>query len=197
MAFTELDKKQVAEKRLGFTVFLHIFMLLGASVYPEGSFFKWLFINLAIECLIVIRILSLWKQYKFDTKRYYSLQVYWMLTGFSIFSVIPFVKTVYGTTIFWLLLIITIGMFIAAHLLKERIGAIFVNPGKLHLLVLWPKLLAVIVLIGIVIMAVLRAQSYHSNVGLFAFLYLIGMFALYTAVPFSLTEERIEKLKST
>ena len=145
----------IAETRLGFTICLHLFLLIGASAVPEGSFFFWLPINLGVEALIVFRILTMWNRYKHDTKRYYSLQLYWMLIGFSIFMTMPFVRMSYGTVIFWPLFIGTLLLFLVGHLLKERIGEVFVNPRKMKQLVMWPTALAVIVLIGIAIMAIL------------------------------------------
>ncbi|CEG27178.1 hypothetical protein [Bacillus sp. B-jedd] len=186
----------IAEKRLGFTVVLHFFLILAASSVPEGRFFFWLAINLSVEALLVFRVLMMWNRYKHDTKRYYSIQVYWMLIGFSIFAVLPFVRMSYVTEVFWLLLIGTLLLFLLGHLLKERIGLVFVNPRKAKQLALWPKALAGIVIIGIAIMAVLRFQSVDENVGLAAFLYMLGLFALFIATPFSLPEERIEKLKT-
>ena len=185
----------IAETRLGFTICLHLFLLIGASAVPEGSFFFWLPINLGVEALIVFRILTMWNRYKHDTKRYYSLQLYWMLIGFSIFMTMPFVRMSYGTVIFWPLFIGTLLLFLVGHLLKERIGEVFVNPRKMKQLVMWPTALAVIVLIGIAIMAILRFQSVDENVGLVVFGYMLGGFALFIATPFSLTEEQIEELK--
>ena len=145
----------IAETRLGFTICLHLFLLIGASAVPEGSFFFWLPINLGVEALIVFRVLTMWNRYKYDTKRYYSIQVYWMLMGFSIFTTLPFVRMSYGTVAFWPILIGTLLLFLLGHLWKERIGEVFVNPRKLKQLVMWPTALAGIVLIGIMVMAVL------------------------------------------
>jgi hypothetical protein len=117
--------------------------------------------------------------------------------GFSIFSTLPFVRMSYGSIAFYPLLIGTLLLFLFGHLWKERIGEVFVNPRKVKQLVMWPKALAGIVLIGIMVMAVLRFQSVDENVGLAAFLYMIGGFTIFIANPFSLTEERIEKLKAT
>lgn len=36
----------------------------------------------------------------------------------------------------------------------------------------------------------------HPNLGLSIFMYMIGAFTVFCATPFSLDEERIEKLKS-
>ncbi|WP_239431323.1 hypothetical protein [Sporosarcina sp. ACRSL] len=187
--------KPIAEKRLGFTVVLHLFLILGASAIPEGRFFFWLAINLGVEALIIFRVLTMWNRYKHETKRYYSIQVYWMLIGFSIFTTMPFVRMSYGTAAFWPLLIGTILLFLLGHLWKESIGEVFVNPRKVKQLVMWPTALAGIVIIGIVIMAVLRIKSVHPNVGIVVFLYMLGVFSIFIANPFSLSEERIEKLK--
>lgn len=186
----------IAEKRLGFTIVLHLLLILAASAVPEGRFFFWPAINLSVEALIVFRVLVMWNRYKHDTKRYYSIQVYWMLIGFSIFSVMPFVRMSYGSEVFWPLLMGTLLLFLLGHLLKERIGLVFVNPRKAKQLALWPKALAGIVIFGIAIMAVLRFQSVDENVGLTAFLYMLGGFSIFIANPFSLPEERIEMLKA-
>ncbi|MDN4609233.1 hypothetical protein [Sporosarcina highlanderae] len=188
------ETEPIAEKRLGFTIPLHLFLILCASM-PEEHFFFWLTINLCVEALIVFRVLTMWHRYKHDTKRYYSIQAYWMLIGFSIFTTMPFVKMSYGTVAFWPLLVTTLLLFLLGHVWKERIGAIFVNPRREKQLVMWPTALAVIILIGIAIMAVLRFQSMHPNIGIAIFLYMVGGFAIFIATPFSLSGERIEELK--
>ncbi|RHW41970.1 hypothetical protein D1B31_04815 [Neobacillus notoginsengisoli] len=189
------ETEPVAEKRLGFTIGLHLFLIVGASM-PEDGFFFWLAINLSVEALLVFRVLTMWNRYKHDTKRYYSIQAYWMLIGFSIYTTMPFVRMSYVTPAFWPVLIGTLLLFLLGHLLKERIGKIFVNPRKIKQLVMWPTALAGIIIIGIAIMAVLRFQSVDENVGLAVFLYMLGVFSIFTATPFSLTEEVFEKLKA-
>ncbi|MFS0688633.1 hypothetical protein AB1K89_05170 [Sporosarcina sp. 179-K 8C2 HS] len=195
MVLQNNEMKPIAEKRIGFTIVLHLFLILGASAVPEDRFFFWLAINLTFEALLIFRVLTMWNRYKHDTERYYSIQAYWMLIGFSVFTTLPFVRMSYGSVAFWPLLIGTLLLFLVGHLLKEKIGEVFVNPHKLKQLVMWPTALAGIVLIGIAIMTVLRFQSVDENVGIAAFLYMLGGFAIFVATPFSLTRERIEKLK--
>lgn len=185
----------IAETRLGFTIVLHLFLLIAASAVPEGRFFFWFPINLVVEALIIFRVITMWNRYKQDTKRYYSIQLYWMLIGFSIFTTMPFVRMSYGTVIFWPLFIGTLLLFVLGHLVKKRIGEVFVNPRKIKQLVMWPTALAGIVLLGIAIMVILRFQSVDENVGLVVFAYMLGGFAVFIATPFTLTEEQFEELK--
>ncbi|MFC5604188.1 hypothetical protein [Sporosarcina koreensis] len=178
-----------------FTFFLHLLFLTGASAVPEGRFFFWMPINLTVEAFIMFRLILFWRRYsKHEPRRYNSLQLYWMLMGLSIFTTMPFVRMSYGTVVFWPLLIGTLLLFLLGHLLKEKVGEVFVNPRKLKQLVMWPTALAGIVLIGIAIMAVLRFQSVDENVGIAVFLYMLGVFSIFVANPFSLSKERIEKL---
>lgn len=191
----EINKPVKADNLIVFTFFLHLLLLLGASAVPEGRFLFWLPINLAVEAFIMVRLLLLWRRYsKNEPRRYNSLQLYWMLTGLSIFAMMPFVKSVYGSVAFWPFLFGTVFLFLLSHLWKERITSVFVNPRKTKQLVKWPKALAIMIIVGIVIMATLRFTPAHPNLGLSIFAYMIGAFTVFLATPFSLDKERIEKL---
>ncbi|WOV88257.1 hypothetical protein QWT69_03790 [Sporosarcina oncorhynchi] len=191
-----VKKEEVAEKRIGFTVVLHVFMIVVASAYPEGEFFLWLTIGLVAEALIVFRILLLWKRYKHYTKRYYTLQVYWMLTGAAIYAVIPFVRVTYSTAYFAIMLVGTLLLFLLGYSSRSWLAKVFLNPKKINLLRMLPIVLFVIIMIGLFTMAVLQVKEMHPNVGLSVFLYMLGAFLLFVAGPFSMTEERLEELKN-
>lgn len=186
---------EIAEKRIGMTLLIHSILLVGSSAIPEKDFLIWFSINLAIEALIIIQLLRLWKRYKYNTKQYYTIQVYWMLIGFSYFAMAPIVKVMYDTASFWPVLLVTVLLLVYAHVIREKIVAVFVNPKKERQLQLWPMSLCILVLIGILIMAILRAQSYHPNLGIAVLLYLLGGMAAFLATPFSVSGERIEELK--
>ncbi|MCG7336477.1 hypothetical protein MHZ95_14500 [Sporosarcina sp. ACRSM] len=188
-------KEEIAEKRIGMTLFIHGILLVGSSAIPEEDFLLWFPINLAIEALIIIQLLRMWKKYKYNTKQYYTIQVYWMLIGLSYFAMAPIVKVMYYTTSFWPVFIVTVLMFIYAHVIREKIAEVFVNPKKERQLQLWPVSLSILILVGILIMAILRANSYHPNLGIAIFLYLIGGMTAFLATPFSLSGERLEELK--
>lgn len=188
--------QEVAEKRIGFTVVLHVFMIVVASAYPEGEFFLWLTIGLVAEALIVFRILVLWERYKHYTKRYYSLQVYWMLTGAAVYAVIPFVRVTYSTAYFAIMLVGTLLLFLLGYSSRSWLAKVFLNPKKINLLRMLPIVLVVIIMIGLFTMAVLQVKEMHPNVGLSVFLYMLGAFLLFVAGPFSMTEERLEELKN-
>lgn len=191
----DINKPVKADNLIIFTFFLHLLLLLVASSVPEGSFFFWLPINLAVEAFIMFRLLLLWRRYsKHEPRRYNSLQLYWILTGLSIFAMMPFVRATYGSVAFWPFLIGTVFLFLLSHLWKEKIASVFVNPRKTKHLIKWPKALAIIVIIGLVIMTVLRFTPAHPNLGLSIFSYMIGGFMAFCATPFSLDQERIEKL---
>ncbi|MBD7984751.1 hypothetical protein H9649_09170 [Sporosarcina sp. Sa2YVA2] len=191
-----IDQQVKADNLIVFIFFLHLLSLLGASAVPEGRFLFWLPINLTVEVLIIVRLILLWKRYsKHEPRRYNSIQLYWMLTGLSFFMMMPFVKITFGTFAFLPMLTIAILLFLFSHLWKERIASVFVNPKKKGQLVKWPKALAVIIIIGIVIMTALRFTPAHPNDGLSVFLFLLGGFSIFIATPFSLSGERIEELK--
>lgn len=191
-----INRPVKADNLIVFTFFLHLLLLLGASAVPEGHFFFWLPINLTVEAFIIFRLLLLWRRYsKHEPKRYNSLQLYWILTGLSFFAMMPFVRATYGSVAFWPFLIATIFLFLLSHLWKERITSVFVNPRKTEQFVKWPKALAIIVIVGLIIMTVLRFTPAHPNLGLSIFTYMVGGFLIFCATPFSLDEERIEKLK--
>lgn len=184
-----------ADNLIVFTFFLHLLSLLVASAVPEGRFLFWLPINLTLEAFIIFRLLLLWRRYsKHEPRRYNSLQLYWILTGLSIFAMMPFVRATYGSVAFWPFLIGTVFLFLLSHLWKEPIASVFVNPRKTKQLVKWPKVLAIIVIVGLVIMTTLRFTPAHPNLGLSIFIYMIGGFLLFCATPFSLDPKRIEKL---
>ncbi|MGG0669620.1 hypothetical protein ABE073_13905 [Lederbergia citrisecunda] len=191
-----INRPVKADNLIVFTFFLHLLLLTGASAVPEGRFLFWLPINLTVEAFIIFRLLLLWRRYsKHEPRRYNSLQLYWILTGLSIFAMMPFVRATYGSVAFWPFLIGTVFLFLWSHLWKEPIASVFVNPRKAKQLVKWPKALAIIVIIGLVIMTVLRFTPAHPNLGLSIFIYMIGGFMVFCATPFSLDEDRIEKLK--
>lgn len=190
-----INKPVKADNLIVFTFFLHLLSLLVASSVPEGSFLFWLPINLTLEAFIIFRLLLLWRRYsKHEPRRYNSLQLYWILTGLSIFAMMPFVRATYGSVAFWPFLIGTVFLFLLSHLWKEPIASVFVNPRKTKQLVKWPKVLAIIVIVGLVIMTTLRFTPAHPNLGLSIFIYMIGGFLLFCATPFSLEPKRIEKL---
>ncbi|WP_252502258.1 hypothetical protein [Sporosarcina sp. Marseille-Q4943] len=190
-----INKPVEADNLIVFTFFLHLFLLLVASSVPEGRFLFWLPINLTVEAFIIFRLLLLWKRYsKNEPRRYNSLQLYWMITGISIFAMMPFVRATYGSVAFWPFLIGTVFLFLLSHLWKEPIASVFVNPRKTKQLVKWPKALAILVIVGLVIMTALRFTPAHPNLGLSIFSYMIGGFMAFCATPFSLDQERIEKL---
>jgi len=101
----------------------------------------------------------------------------------------------YGTFGFWPVLASAVLSVLLSHLWRERIASVFVNPKKVKQQVMWPAALAVIVIIALVIMTVLRFTPAHPNDGLSVFLFLLGVYAPFLATPFTLSEERIEKLK--
>lgn len=192
-----LNKPVKADNLMIFTFFLHLLLLLVASAMPEGRFFFWLPINLTVEAFIIFRLILLWRRYsKNEPRRYNSLQLYWMLTGLSVFATMPLVRATYGSVAFWPFLIGTLFLFLLSHLWKERITLQFVNPSKTRQLAKWPKALALIVIVGLVIMTTLRFTPAHPNLGLIIFLYMIGGFLAFCAPPFSLDLERIQKLKT-
>ena len=88
---------EIAEKCFGMTLLIHGILLLGSSAIPEQDFLIWFPINLTIEALIIVQLLRMWKKYKYNTKQYYTIQVYWMLIGFSFFTMTPIVKIMYYT----------------------------------------------------------------------------------------------------
>ncbi|MCG3089287.1 hypothetical protein [Sporosarcina cyprini] len=191
----EINKPVKADNLIVFTFFLHLLLLLVASAEPEGHFLFWLPINLTVEAFIMFRLLLLWRRYsKHEPRRYNSLQMYWMLIGLSIFAMMPFVRSVFGSVAFWPFLIGTLFLFLLGHLWKEKIASVFVNPRKTNQLVKWPKAMAAMTIVGIVIMTVLRFTPAHPNLGLSVFMYMIGGFMVFLATPLSLDKERIEKL---
>ena len=147
---TEKGQHQdTAEKRIGFTIILHLFMIVVASAYPEGQFFSWVCIGLLVEALIVFRILRLWNRYKHNTKRYYSLQAYWMLMGSAIYAVIPFVRVTYNSVYFSIMLVVTLLLFALGYFSRTWLATIFVNPQKVKLLNMLPIILVAIVIVGL------------------------------------------------
>ena len=187
--------EEIAEKRIGLTLVIHGIFLLGSSAILDVGFLLWFPINLAIEVLIILELLRMWKRYKYNSKSYYTIQVYWMLMGTAIYSVLPILRLMYVTDAFWLVLVFTILLFIYAHLIREKIAEVFVNPKKEKSLWLLIMVFSIIVFIGVIIMAILRAKSYHPNLGLIIVLYMVGGMMLFLATPFSVSAERFEKLK--
>lgn len=104
-------------------------------------------------------------------------------------------KIWYGTSIFWLVLVFTVSLFVYAQLIREKLAEVFVNPKKKRQFRLWPVSLCILVFVGIFIMAILRAKSYHPNLGIAILIFMAGGMMTFIATPFSLPAERIEELK--
>ena len=84
-----MPNMDLAEKRLGMTLFIYSIIMLGSSFMPEESVLKWLMINSVFTIIVLVTLFMLWKRYKYDSVRYYSYQVYSMLMGIAFFGVTP------------------------------------------------------------------------------------------------------------
>ncbi len=189
------EVKQVAEKRLGLVIGVHMLSLLAAAAFPEGRFLFWLPILLAVEGLIVFHLLRLWKRYKYQSKHYYTINMYWFLIGLNIFASLPILRLCYGTPYFWLILPLMIIVFLYAHFIREKILVLFVSPSKVKTLYRLPVLMRIFVVVSIFMLIFLQMKSFHPNFGLSIFVYFVSVGLLYIATPFSIPVDQIEQVK--
>ena len=177
--------EEVAEKRIGMTLLIHGILLLGSSAIPEEDFLIWFPINLVIEALIIIQLLRMWKRYK--NKRATLLYDPSVLDAdrVVVFCNDSDCENHVRYSLFLASTDFNGFLFFYAHFIREKIAEVFVNPKKKRQLHLWPVFLCILVFIGILIMAILRAESYHPNLGIAILLYLIGGMMTFVATPFS------------
>ncbi len=182
-------------KTIGACYSVHVLSLLAAAAFPEGHFLFWFPILLVIEVLIVFHLLRLWKRYKYQSKHYYTINVYWFLTGINIFASLPILRMCYGTPYFWSISPLMIVIFFYAHFIREKILVLFVSPRKLKTLYRLPVLFRFFVVSSIFMLIILRMKSFHPNFGLSIFVYFVSVGLLYIATPFFIPVEQAEQMK--
>jgi hypothetical protein len=69
----------------------------------------------------------LWKKNKHGIGRYYSYQVYAMLMGIVFFGITPILKLTYLSSVFWIIVLVTLTLLVSTHLLRKRIVISFAN----------------------------------------------------------------------
>ena len=65
------ENPDVAEHRLGMTLFLFIIIMVISSFIPEEKVLTWLLINSIVTIVFLGVLFFLWMRYKYDTVRYY------------------------------------------------------------------------------------------------------------------------------
>jgi len=190
-----IESREIAEKRIGLPLFVHGLYLLLSAAFPEGAFRFWFPIVAGLEVLLLLNLLRLWRKFKYQPKHYYTINIYWLLAGMYLFISISIIRMFYGTAYFWLILVLVIGVCLYAHMNREKMLVVFVDPAERKRLARVPFILQLVILIGILLMAYSRAKFSEPNAGAVIFMYFISVFGLFIGAPFSMPAERIEEIK--
>ncbi|GEN44515.1 hypothetical protein [Alkalibacillus haloalkaliphilus] len=90
-------------------------------------------INLIIATLCGAIFVVLWKKFKNEHKRYFSLFSFVMINSLAVFFATPFLKTIYGSISFWVGLLLTITMVMVPYFFSEEIAFSVGKPNKTRL----------------------------------------------------------------
>ena len=184
----------VAEHRLGMTFFLFV-LISGTSFIPEKTVLTWMLINSIFIFIFLGILFFLWTQYKYDTVRYYSLQVYIMFMGIVFFAITPIFKLLFGTIYFWILLFITLAIILTSHLYKKRTARSFVNKNHKLLVKILSLYMMALIVIGIFLIGIMNINETPENAGVSILFYFISFLLMVMAPMYLVREGDVEKLK--
>lgn len=190
-----LENAEVADKRLGLTAFIYSVIMLTSSIMPEETFLKWFIINSVFTLIVLFTLFMLWENFKHDTVRYYSYQVYAMLMGIVFFGITPILKLTYQSSSFWIILLVTLTLLVSSHLLRKRIVISFVNKKHRILLNILSIYMLVMIVLGIIVTYFMRINESADNVGVSLLYYLVSTMFIVIAPAFAVSKEDVERLK--
>lgn len=191
-----MPNMDLAEKRLGMTLFIYSIIMLGSSFMPEESVLKWLMINSVFTIIVLVTLFMLWKRYKYDSVRYYSYQVYSMLMGIAFFGVTPILKLTYPTSIFWTIAVITLAVLTITHLFRKRIVLSFVNKKHRMLLIILGLYVIIMSVLAIILTQIMRINDSTGKLGMSVLFYMLSAVFMVMSPAFIVSKEDVEKLKA-
>ncbi|MBB4824820.1 hypothetical protein HNO89_002046 [Sporosarcina luteola] len=195
MESTTLEPRELTEKRIGLPLLVHGLALLAAAAFPEGAFRFWFPITATLEALLLLNLLRLWRKYKHQPKHYYTIHMYWLLAGIFLFVSISIIRMFYGTPSFYLVLAFVAGVALYAQFNRENMLLVLVDPAERKRFARLPLILKLIIIVGILLIAYMRAQFANPDAGTIIFVYFVSVFLLFIGAPLSIPVERIEEIK--
>lgn len=190
-----MTNMEIAEKRLGMTLFIYSIIMLASSFMPEESVLKWLMINSVFTIIVLVTLFTLWKRYKYDSVRYYSYQVYFMLMGIAFFGVTPILKLTYPTSIFWIIVVITLAVLAITHIFRKRIVVSFVNKKHRMLLTILGLYVMIMSVLAIILTQIMRINDSSGKLGMAILFYMLSAVFLVMSPAFIVSKDDVEKLK--
>lgn len=192
---TAISKEgQVADTRIKMTVFLLVCIMLPSSFMPEETVVKWLIINTLVLILVLVLQYFIWQKNKFDSVRYYSLQVYILLMSIVFYAIVPLFKILSESFYFWLIALATIVFIIMAHVLNKRTTLSFVNKDHKNLAKIASVYMGILIFAGVVLIGMMQTQEAPENTGVTILFYLVGLLFIVLAPMFLLTKSEVDKL---
>lgn len=192
---TAISKEgQVADTRIKMTAFLLVCIMLPSSFMPEETVLKWLIINTLVLILVLALQYFIWQKNKFDSVRYYSLQVYILLMSIVFYAVVPLFKILSESIYFWLIVLATIAFIVMAHVLNKRTTLSFVNKDHKNLVKIASVYVGILIFAGVVLIGMMQTKEAPENTGVSILFYLAGLLFIVLAPMFLLTKSEVDKL---
>ena len=187
---------EIADKRLGMTVLIYSVIMLASSFMPEESVLVWFMINCVFTIIVLLMLFMLWKRYKYDSVKYYSYQVYFMLMGIVFFGVTPILKITYPSIIFWVIIFFTFAVLAITHLFRKRIVVSFVNKKHRLLLTILSLYVMLMSVLAIILTHFMRNNVSTEKLGMAILFYLLSALFMVISPAFIVSKEDVEKLKA-
>ena len=197
MQSTISKESQVADTRIKMTAFLLLCIMLPSSFMPEETVVKWLIINTLVLIFVLGILYFTWHKFKFDTVRYYSLQVYILLMSIVFYTIVPLFKLLNDSYYFWLIALATTVIIIMAHVLNKRTTLSFVNKKHKKLAMILSAYVTVLIFVGAVLSGMMHTNEAPENTGVSILFYLGGLLFIVLAPMFLLTKSEVDKLAKT
>jgi len=184
----------VADTRIKMTAFLLACIMLPSSFMPEETVVKWLIINTLVLILVLALLYFTWQKNKFDSVRYYSLQVYILLMSIVFYAIVPLFKILSEAIYFWVIVLATIAFMVIAHVLNKRTTLSFVNKDHKKLVMIASIYVGILIFAGVVLNGAMRTQDAPENTGVSILFYFAGLLFIVLAPMFLLTKSEVDKL---
>ncbi|WP_017381792.1 hypothetical protein [Paenisporosarcina sp. TG-14] len=184
----------VADTRINMTAFLLACIMLPSSFMPEVTVVKWLIINTSVLIIVLGVLYVTWQKNKFNTVRYYSLQVYILLMSIVFYAIVPLFKLLSDSIYFWLIALATIIFTIMAHVLNKRTTLSFVNRNHKNLVKIASVYVGILIFAGVVLSGMMQTKEAPENTGVSILFYLVGLFFIVLAPMFLLRKSEVDKL---
>lgn len=177
------------------TLFVHVVIGFLVSFMPEENVVQWLIINMGIAILAAVLNYITWIFQKHDSKRYFSLHSFVMVSVLIFYSMSPVFKALYPTIFFWLILVITIGFLLFLLGKRESITKALVNPKEMRFKMFLYIFMGILLIIGGLLWAYIIAFDTGPFMGVALIFFCIGMLFMLILPAFLTTPERAKQLE--